>query len=136
MTDSSDKVGEKSEAAVLHWLVEHNYAVLLPFGHSHRYDFVVDLDNGQFARLQCKTGRLRNGVIKFDVCSVGLNSKGYKVKNYINQIDYFAIYCKDTDKVYLININEVGSSEFSMRVTEPANVNGHVIRYARDYELG
>jgi PD-(D/E)XK endonuclease len=40
------------------------FAVLLPFGENTRYDLVVD-DGAELRRVQCKTGRLYKGAIRF-----------------------------------------------------------------------
>jgi len=53
-------VGTRTEAVVLAELVKRGYRVLLPFGHNHRYDLVLDVE-GRFVRVQCKTGRLSRG---------------------------------------------------------------------------
>ncbi|MBA2462518.1 MAG: hypothetical protein H0V45_12245 [Actinobacteria bacterium] len=44
------------------------YALLVPFGENTRYDLVID-DGVRLARVQCKTGRLREGAIRFASCS-------------------------------------------------------------------
>jgi len=49
----------RTEAAILGELVRRGYKVLIPFGTNQRYDLVFDLD-GDFARAQCKTGRMPN----------------------------------------------------------------------------
>jgi len=36
--------------------------VLMPYGDSLRYDLVIDEEDG-FKRIQCKTGRLKNGIL-------------------------------------------------------------------------
>ena len=57
-------VGLRTEAAILAELVQRGYQVLVPFGVNQRYDLVLDIE-GEFVRAQCKTGRLRDGVIRF-----------------------------------------------------------------------
>ena len=57
-------VGTRSEAAILLRFIELGYDVLVPHGVNHRYDFVLD-QGDRFLRIQCKTGRLRNGTISF-----------------------------------------------------------------------
>ena len=61
-------VGDRSALAIAIALQGIGYAVYLPFGENTRADFVID--NGtRLARVQCKTGRLRNGVVHFKTCS-------------------------------------------------------------------
>jgi PD-(D/E)XK endonuclease len=54
--------GEITEAMVLATLLKNGSKVLVPFGSSLRYDIVIE-NEGNFQRVQCKTGRLRRGVI-------------------------------------------------------------------------
>ena len=43
--------------------------MLIPFGDNQRYDLVVERE-GNFVRVQCKTGRVRKeGQILFNTCS-------------------------------------------------------------------
>lgn len=49
--------GDKSEACIIAKLMQVGYAVLIPFGGSERYDLVIEDADGQFWRVQCKTGR-------------------------------------------------------------------------------
>lgn len=106
--------------------------VLMPFGDNQRYDFVIDAADG-FHRVQCKTGRLRRGVIGFQTVS---KSGGGKAKGYRGQIELFAVYCPETDKVYLVPVSDVPVGQATLRVDEPAN-NSCVstVRWAHDYEL-
>ena len=48
--------GERSEAAILKALVSSGRVVLMPWGASQRYDFVIDEGGGRFTRVQCKSG--------------------------------------------------------------------------------
>jgi len=73
-------VGEKTEAIIIAELIKKDYVVLLPFGDNQRYDLVIH-HNNEFIRVQCKTGRLRNGAIVFNTISIGVNTKGYKLKD-------------------------------------------------------
>ena len=61
-------VGDRSTLAVMLALQRAGYIVLLPFGENTRYDLVID-DGTSFARVQCKTGRLRDGAVRFAACS-------------------------------------------------------------------
>ncbi len=63
-------VGDRSEAHVLAALVELYPVVLHPWGENQRYDFVVEDDQGDFTRIQVKTGRLRSGAVRFNAFSV------------------------------------------------------------------
>src|SRR4051794_37999912 len=61
-------IGDRSALAVMYALRARGYDLLVPFGENTRYDLVVD-DGDSLAKVQCKTGRIRNGAIAFKVCS-------------------------------------------------------------------
>jgi hypothetical protein len=61
-------IGDRSTLAVMTALESEGFKVLLPFGENVRYDLVVD-DRGRLSRVQCKTGRLRSGAVRFNTCS-------------------------------------------------------------------
>jgi hypothetical protein len=60
--------GDRSMLAIMLALHERGYDLLVPFGENTRYDLVID-DGSRLARVQCKTGRLRDGAVVFSTCS-------------------------------------------------------------------
>ncbi len=130
--------GDKSEAAIIARLVELDYEVLQPFGDNSRYDLVIEDADGQFWRVQCKTGWIdeEQGVIKFATASSynhTMKNKGWK--HYRGQIDYFAVYCPEIRKTYLISVDEVGVTQANLRLTPPKNGQEKNVRWAKDYEI-
>jgi hypothetical protein len=79
---SPDKIGQITEGVILSEFLKYGLTVLTPFGYSHRYDFVVD-SGEKFYRIQCKTGRIRNGAVEFNTCS--MNSVTHERKFYHGQ---------------------------------------------------
>ena len=113
------------------------YALLVPFGENTRYDLVVD-DGEVLARVQCKTGRLRDGAIVFAVTSTyGHHRNPANVRRtYRGEIDYFAVYCPETAGVYLVPVNDVPSRSIArLRVVPARNGQEKRIRHAADYEI-
>jgi PD-(D/E)XK endonuclease len=128
-------VGERSEAIIFAELVKRGHQVLIPYGTNHRYDIVIDV-GGRFLRAQCKTGRLREGVIRFRTSSTRANTKGAYLTPYsAEQIDLFLIYCPDTDRVYAVDVGEATSFNGGLRVDPTANGQTKRVRWAADYEL-
>jgi hypothetical protein len=126
-------VGEISEAAILVELLKSGETILTPFGDNQRYDLVLDRD-GTFVRVQCKTGILRNGVIKFNTCSSSSHRTNGGNRDYRGQADLFAVYCHETDKVYLIPVDDAPRTGMSLRVEPTAN-NSKNVKWAKDYEF-
>jgi hypothetical protein len=62
-------VGDRSTLAIMLVLRERGYGVYVPFGENTRADLAID-DGRRLFRVQCKTGRLRNGAVVFATASV------------------------------------------------------------------
>ncbi len=120
--------------AILNELVRRGYHVLVPFGVNRRYDLMIDLGD-RFLRVQCKTGRLREGVVYYSAQSVRSNTKGSICRPYTGEIDLFMVYCPDNDQVYAVPIDEATSTLGTLRLTPSKNGQVKRIRWARDYEL-
>ena len=127
-------VGQRTEAVILAELVKRGHTVLVPFGTNHRYDLVLDTARG-FVRAQCKTGRLRDGVIHFNTVSVRTNTRRAFTRAYHGEADLFLVYCPDTERVYAVDVDEAASSNCSLRVAPAANGQAKGVRWAADYEL-
>jgi hypothetical protein len=118
-------------------LIDVGLEVSVPFGENCRYDLVVDRA-GDLTRVQCKTGRLRDGAVRFATASTygHLPSPRDLRRHYIGQIDAFAVYCPETTGVYLIPIGHVLSHATAyLRVEAPRNGQRKRIRFASDYEI-
>ncbi len=118
-------------------LYDAGFEVLIPFGENTRYDLVID-DGRRLARVQCKTGRLRAGAVRFPACSSYAHHANTQVvrRDYQGQIDYFGVYCPGTGGVYLLPIEEAPvKAAIALRVDPPRNNQQKRIRYATDYEV-
>jgi hypothetical protein len=122
--------GNLSEARILAAFVAAGYLVSVPFGSGHKYDFVVD-DSNRLLRVQCKTGRVKNGVLIFNAYSQSGN--GTVKANYRGLADLFAVLNPESGKVYLIPVNEVGETEVSLRLAPILNNQTHGVRLAELY---
>jgi hypothetical protein len=68
MRDTSG-IGETSRLQLIAALARKGKQMLLPVGDHLRYDLVID-DEGKILRVQCKTGRLMNGAVRFLTCRI------------------------------------------------------------------
>ena len=131
-------VGDRSALAVMLALRGAGYQIAVPFGENTRYDLVAD-DGVGLHRVQCKTGRLRNGSVRFMTASsyAHHSSPKERSRHYRGQIDCFGVYCPDTGAVFLVPIEHVQTSARAMLRVEPArNGQRKRIRFAADYEIG
>jgi hypothetical protein len=124
--------GNLSEAKILAAFVAAGYFVSVPFGSGHKYDFVAD-DGTSLSRVQCKTGRVKNGVLLF--CAYSKAGNGSGRMNYRGLADLFAVLNPEDDKVYLVPVNEVGETDVSLRLTPALNSQVQGVRWAESYLL-
>jgi hypothetical protein len=134
VADHPVEVGQRTEAIVLAELVKRGYRVLVPFGVNHRYDFVIDADDG-FIRVQCKTGRLRAGRVVFSTKSVQSNTRRSIRRDYAGEADVFLVNCPQTGRTYAVPVEEAPKGYMCLRVEPARNNQAQHIRWAKDYEL-
>jgi PD-(D/E)XK endonuclease len=130
--------GDRSTLAIMLALNEAGYDLLVPFGENTRYDLVID-DGARLARVQCKTGRLRGGAVTFNTCSSYAHNRNPRVvkRDYQGEVDYFAVFCPETCRAYLIPIAELPVKRRGrLRVDPPRNNQRAGIRFAAAYEIG
>lgn len=133
---STSLVGEISRTQIIAALTRRRKRLLAPLADHLRYDLVID-DEGTFLRIQCKTGRLLNGAICFCTCSIDSRSKkGTTIRrSYRGEIEFFAVYCPENGRCYLVPVDKVGPNGCRLRIAPPRNGQKTHIRWAEDYEL-
>jgi hypothetical protein len=130
-------VGDRTTLAVMLALCNGGYAVSVPFGENTRYDLLID-DGVRVSRVQCKSGQLVAGVVRFKTASSYAHhrSPAHKRRHYLGEIDYFAVYCSANSGVYLVPIDEVTTTcEARLRVEPARNNQRNGIRSASAYEF-
>lgn len=135
MRDTSG-IGEASRWQIIAALSRRGKQLLLPIGDHLRYDLAID-NEGTLLRIQCKTGRLRDGVVSFATCSVDSRSQKGKClrRSYRGEIEFFAVYCPDNGKCYLVPVEKIGINDGRLRIAPPRNGQKTGIRWAEDYEI-
>jgi hypothetical protein len=110
--------GDLTEAVVLGELKRRNVPVSFPFGDNERYDAIAETPSGSLVRLQIKTGRLRDGTVRFDGTSSHTNAHRTVRKSYDDDTDVFLVYCHELDELYSVPETEV-TTRMQLRVDEP-----------------
>ncbi len=131
-------VGDRTTLAVMLALHENGLEVSVPFGENTRYDLVVD-DGVCLSRVQCKSGRLRDGAVRWSMCSNYGHHRNPHVRqrDYQGEVDFFAVYCRETQSVYLIPLADLPlRRQGALRVEPPKNSQRKRIRRAEKYEIG
>jgi hypothetical protein len=130
-------VGDRSTLAIMFALRTSGYGIYVPFGENTRIDLILENGSG-LRRVQCKTGRLKDGAVRFATCSTYAHHPNPKIKKrrYVGEVDDFAVFCPDLGAVYLIPIEDVDvKSEATLRVDPPRNNQMVGVRFAATYEI-
>ena len=128
--DSNEK-GQISESAIITRFLQHGYVVLMPYGGSQRYDLLIEDVDGQFWRIQCKSGWIENGAIYFDTANHNVTGTKRDWRHYRGQCEY----CADLGRVYLVPVDQVGRTRAHLRIEPTKNNQEKNVRCAKDYEL-
>jgi hypothetical protein len=86
-------------------------------------------------RIPCKTGHIRDGCVCFKT-SITDARRPLGDGGYAGQVDAFAVYCPQIERVFLVPIEAVRTTMGARLRLEPAK-NGQTwnVRWARDFEL-
>lgn len=134
---SKDK-GDIAEYKVITKFLERGWIVSKTIGDNNQYDLIVDRDNKP-ERVQVKTGHIIGNIVKVKLKSSGYHIKDGAAIHFTNtydpyDVELFAAYCPESDKVYLIPNDRV-MYDVNLRLTESTANNGKPIRYAKDFEV-
>jgi hypothetical protein len=132
-------VGFASFLRVACALREVGWLLWAPLGDFGRADLIIEDTDGRLFRVQCKTGRLRQGAMVFPTATVIPRCRsGSKTRRipYRGQAEFFGVYCPDNDKCYLIPVNDLPIGEVHLRVDPPRNGQRTRLRWAQQYEIG
>ena len=131
----TNRIGSISESAITTRFLERDYEVFFPYGRNVRTDLLIEDQEGQFWRIQCKTGWFKNGAVYFDTANHNVTGKNRQMRHYRGQCNYFAVYCKELSKVYFIPVDQVGTTRAHLRLEPTKNNQRKYVRWAKDYEL-
>jgi hypothetical protein len=136
--DHPKDIGDRSTLAIMLGLRARGYGIYVAFGENTRCDLVID-DGRSLSRVQCKTGRLRQGAVTFATASTYAHHKNPRVirRTYQGEVDFFAVFCPETGGVYLVPIEDVPTASFARLRVEPSrNRQERFVRHAAPYEVG
>jgi hypothetical protein len=136
--DHPKDVGDRTTLALMLALRDAGYAVSVPFGENTRYDLIAD-DGERLLRVQCKSGRLRQGGVVFRPSSSYAHHarSGPIRRRYEGEIDHFGVYCVDNGGACLVPIEAVTTTWMAiLRVDAARNGQRKRIRIASDFQIG
>ena len=123
---TTKQIGNIGEAKVLSEFVRLGIPVYLPFGDNEKADLIAEF-NGKLNKIQVKSSqKIIEDKVRFSLVSSTMHRQnGVKHIYTENEIDYFALYNLERDKVYLISINEEGlpKNEVTIHFNPPKSKN-------------
>ena len=103
-------IGNLSVIKIATALMVKNVLVCTPLGDGYPYDLIADFRE-KLWRIQCKTGRLKNGrVVFFPKSNNGRWYKKGQKRDYASSADLIGVYCPENDRVYLLRVEDCGRS--------------------------
>ena len=134
---TTKQIGNIGEAKVLSGFVRLGVPVYLPFGDNEKADLIADF-NGKLNRIQVKTSQkiIDGDKVRFSLVSSTVHRQnGVKHIYTEDEIDYFAFYNLERDRVYLISIKEEGlpKNEVTIRFCLPKTKNQFKTFLEEDY---
>ena len=133
---TTKQIGNIGEAKVLSDFVRLGIPVYLPFGDNEKADLIAEF-NGKLNKIQVKSSqKIIEDKVKFSLVSSTMHRQnGVKHIYTENEIDYFALYNLERDRVYLISINEEGlpKSEVTIRFNPSKTKNQFKTFLEEDY---
>jgi prevent-host-death family protein len=134
----TNRKGAIAEAKITAAAVELDVPVLRPVAEHGRYDLAFEI-GGRIHRIQCKWGSYDPdaGVIKVNLESTFLTARGYVRTAYsAAEIDFFAVYCGQLDRCYLLPIDFVdGRRAIYLRLAPSRNGQRACINLAEQFEF-
>lgn len=126
-------LGDITEWQVAAALLRKGMKLLRPLSSGSRYDLLIEHDDGRFTRVQCKTGRLKDGCILVRLYSI--SGHDTRSKPYRDQVDAFGVYCPQTNESYLVPRDAITSCGYfaTLRVTPSRNGQQKRIRSAKEF---
>lgn len=126
--------GDLGQAMVMADALKRGYKVALPLGEDWRYDLII-LRNKSLLRIQCKYVESTKGVIKVR-CETHDGRNYYRYKQ--EDLDYIAVYDKETDKCYYIDCSYLGKNgrgSLSLRIKTAKNGQKKKVIKAEDFTV-
>ena len=117
-TMKGKEIGDVSEVQIASEFMKKGYEVFTPIFDTERYDFIVR-KNRRFYTVQVRTGAdffwKKSHYIRFRTSS--RTTKGDR-RDYRHQVDFFAIYNRNSNKSYLVDVMKVPKTGGKLRITE------------------
>lgn len=132
---NTKNIGNLGESKVLCKFIEYGIPVYIPYGDNEKADLIAEF-NGKLNKIQIKTSiKTDNGAMLFDLTSSTNHRKNGARHIYTSdEIDYFACYNVERDKIFLIDIKSLKNKvSIKIRFDVPKKNMNKIINYEDVY---
>ena len=131
---NSKRIGNIGEAKVLAKFVEMGIPIYIPFGDDEKADLVAEF-NGKLNKIQVKTSiKSKNGCLIIELTSSTAHRTNGGRRKYSNsEIDYFALYSLDRDKIYLMKAPDNPMTAITIRFEDTKSGKKIGVNYESDF---
>lgn len=122
-------IGEFSLFSLIATLGRSDRLLSIPLSGNQRYDLLSEEPDGTILKIQVKTGWITpdGANIRFQTCASSTHRRGGKKRPYQVEVDLFAVYLPELDKVYTVPVDEASDFECRWRLRPPRNKQGRKI---------
>ena len=133
---NTSQLGNIGESRVLCEFTKLSIPCYIPYGDGNTVDLVADF-NGKLNRIQIKTSEKLNksGAMEWKVTRQN-GFHGSRTTYSLEEVDYFAFYCLETDIVCLVPFNsDFPTTTISIRLDDYSGIKIKTMRFASDYSI-
>ena len=132
---NTSSIGNIGEAQVLYEFVKRGIPVYTPFGDGYEVDLIA-IFNGKPQRIQVKTTQtIKDKTLMEWNIMKQQGFHGNKISYSAGTIDYFALYCAENQRSYLVPFNEIPNSTFSIRLDSYDGRRLKTMHFEEDYQF-
>ena len=131
---NSSQLGNIGEIKTISKLIENQIPVFTPVGDGNTVDLIAII-NGQCVKIQVKTTeKIHDTLMTWNVArQEGFH--GNRAKYNEGDIDYFALYCLESDILCFVPYCEIGLSAYSIRSEAYEGKRTKSMHFANDYSF-
>jgi len=117
---------------VLHAFTSNGLTAWLPWSRFGACDLLIENRFGRIARVQVKSGRVREGCV---ISNSRSTDHGSGRKSYVGHVDILAMHAPELGEQFVVPVREAAGFEVRLRLTPTRNNQRLRVRFARDYRL-